>query len=286
MGKHELLETALLEAYRRTINENMPDWAVRKRNSNEIVKPTIPFVGKNYADQAHKILVYASAENLSGYWKGNRHSWQGDILDNDAWAENRHRRSLEELNSDPNKFFPNVHIGPMNDGRLATAAYYIARKLYNMIFDSPNKFYEAIAFANYGKFSIETEKQKKARIGCEKDGKSANIDYAGNCDLLAVSHCYIQADMEILKPDCIIMPKTMYRADREFVDRYKGNAVIIPISQMNARVINCHIARLHEKYDKEQLPSSVRKWYDMLKTNDNYLSVFRYLDHVLDHEVR
>ena len=48
MGTHEALETALLEAYRVLRKENLPEWAVHKRNSDEIVRATIPFVGKYY----------------------------------------------------------------------------------------------------------------------------------------------------------------------------------------------------------------------------------------------
>lgn len=283
MGTHESLETALLEAYRVLRKENLPEWAVHKRNSDEIVRATIPFVGKYYTEQRHKILIYASAENLTDYLREDRRAWKGDLLDSDQWAENRHRRSFEEGKTD--SFFPNVHIGPMNDGRLATAVFYIATKLYQLDFSTPREFYETIAFANYGKFSIETERQKRERLGQDKGGDKMNIDYAGNRELLAVSHGYLQADMELLKPDCIIMPKTMYEVDREFIDRYKGAAVIVPIYQMNARVINCHIAKRNERYEKTALTLTVRQWYDKLMTNDNFLSVFSYLDDVLEHKV-
>lgn len=48
--------------------ENNPQWAVHKTsNTQELVHCPIPFVGKRYADQPVKVLLYASAENLSNY---------------------------------------------------------------------------------------------------------------------------------------------------------------------------------------------------------------------------
>ena len=290
MSAHEFLEATLLERYRSLGNENEPVWAVHKRNSDEIVKATIPFIGKNYGEQSKKILVYASAENLSGYWKGNTKTWVGDWLDDDLSAENRHRRCFQESIIKQDSFFPNVHIGPMNDGYLATAVYYIAAKLYQVDFDNPKNFYETIAFGNYGKYSIETARQRNARKGVDDVGSNANMDYAGNRELLAVSHDYIRADLEVLNPDCIIMPKTMYWADKAFIDQNKGNAHIVPISQMNTRVVNCHIVRMYKGYERAALPHSVQKWYDELpkgiKAKEKYLSVFTYLDGELEKAVQ
>ena len=286
MNFHGVLEWELLESYRRIGMESEPEWAVHKRNSDGIVKATIPFVGKHYAHQPKKILVYASAENLAGYRKSKPDWWAGDPLDNDMWAENRHRKCFDGWNKQEEHFFPNVHIAPMNDGRLATAAYYVAWKLYGVDYTTPKAFYETISFANYGKYSIETEKQRSERIGLEGKANSANQDYAGNRELLAVSHGYIQADLEMLKPDCIIMPKTMYWADKLFLEKHKGDAIIVPISQMNVRVINCHIARMYDMYQLDKLPRSMQKWYENIEKNGKYLSVFSYLDDVIENEIR
>lgn len=286
MNSHETLERDLLERYRRIGKECEPDWAVHKRNMDGIVKATIPFIGKHYVQQTKKILVYASAENLAGYRKSKPDWWKGDPLDNDLWAENRHRRSFEEWNKGNEGFFPNVHIAPMNDGRLATAGLYIVWKLFGLEFNTPGEFYESIAFANYGKYSIETAQQRGERLGQETRKSRANMDYAGNSELMSVSHKLIQADLDVLKPDCIIMPKTMYWADKAFVDAHRGEAIIVPISQMNSRVINCHISRMYSPYEMERLPLTVQKWLVKLEKAEKYLSVFGYLDHVIDKEVQ
>lgn len=290
---HGILESSLIESYRQISKESLPEWAVHKRNSNELVKPTIPFVGKHYAEQVRKILVYASAENLADYWKGNDKHWVGDWLDDDSQAENRHRKCFDDPGMQGDPFFPHVHIGPMNNGCLATAAYYIASKLYQLEFSNPRDFYETIAFGNYGKYSIETALQRSKRLGIEQNGGKANIDYAGNKELLAASHAFLRADLSELKPDCIILPKAMYEADRVFIDQHKGHAVIVPIHQINTRVINLHIAPKHSRYDIERLPRSVQVWYERLqqegmtgKNKENFLSVFTYLDSVLEHDLR
>lgn len=288
MSENGFLEAELIAAYREINKEHMPSWAVHKRNSEALVVPTIPFIGKSYAEQRKKIIVYGSAENLADYWKGNREAWVSDWLDDDKLAENRHRKCFEE--SACKSFFPNVHLGPMNNGCLATAAYYLASNLFQVKTVTPQEFYETIAFANYGKFSIETEHQKNMRLGVDKGGGKANMDYAGNKELLRASHPYIQADLEILKPDCIIIPQAMDRVDREFIDAHRGQAIIVPIYQMNARVINCHIKRKFSLAEQKDLAAPVRCWHDHLdvgeKMKKNYLSVFRYLDQVLAEYIR
>ena len=98
--------------------ENRPEWAVKKNNSEEIVIPSIPFIGKNY--EKTKILLYASAENLGDY--------KGCWLDNNDVAKNRHRLWLDK-HSD-NCFFPDVHIAPMNKGGLVNIIGYVSMKLY------------------------------------------------------------------------------------------------------------------------------------------------------------
>ena len=86
---------------------------------------------------------------------------------------------------------------------------------------------------------------------------------------------------------------TGYEADRVFIDQHKGHAVIVPIHQINTRVINLHIAPKHSRYDIERLPRSVQVWYERLqqegmtgKNKENFLSVFTYLDSVLEHDLR
>ena len=269
---------------------NAPDWAVHKRTQpTELVRCTIPFVGKNYFLQAKKILVYASAENLSTYDRKHYDHWEGSWLDDDAKAENRHRKCFDEFDLDD--FFPHVHIAPMNNGCLATAVYYIAYKLGLAGNICPRDFYETIAVANYGKYSIETAQQHAERLNIPgQDLAKSNIDYASDLSLLEASHPFVKADLEILQPDIIILPTSVYKADRKFIDAHKGNACIITIYQMNAGVINrtiAHDPRFYQ-YKTEDLPVSVRGWYDHLtkggmvnKSKRNYLSVFSYLDEII-----
>ena len=287
MNKTERLTRELLSLYDGIMQneENLPEWAVRKRQQPaERVKCTIPFVGKKYSLQKNKILVYASAENLSGYYLGNDKEWKGDWLDNDIQATNRHRFCFECTNLQ-GPFFPHVHLQPMNNGCLSTAVYYIANKLLNISSTSPRDFYETIAFGNYGKFSVETAFQRSMRLGATINKEKSNIDYAKKADLLKASHDFIRADINVLSPNYIILPSTIYQRDKTFIDSIKGDSVIIPIYQMNAGVINRHISKRFPPYETDALPKSVRLWYDALeqdgmtgKSKNHYLSVFSYLN--------
>lgn len=279
----------LLYEYRRLqgLLGNNPDWAVHKRTKpTELVHCTIPFVGKNYFAQTKRILVYASAENLSTYDRKHLDYWEGSWLDDDSKAENRHRKCFDESNTAD--FFPNVHIAPMNNGCLATAVYYLTLKCGFVGDSTPREFYEKISIANYGKYSIETEQQNAERLNIigQKLSRS-NIDYASNLSLLEASHPFIKADLELLRPDIIILPGSVYKADRKFIDAHKGDARVIGICQMNTGVINRTIAPnpRFPQCELELLPASVKLWYDHLekdgmvnKSKHNYLSVFSYLD--------
>ena len=289
METYDVLTASLLAQYRALfgVPSCFPDWAVRKiHRPAEPVKATIPFIGKDYARQDVKILVYASAENLANYYAGSGY-WPGEWLDDDAQAVDRHRRCFEKPELQQG-FFPHVHMAPMNDGCLATAIFYLAHKI--KAYDgsvTPREFYETIAFANYGKFSIETEKQRNVRLGQGRSGAGSNVDYAGNAALMEASRPYVEADIRTLQPDYIIMPATVYRADREFIDRCRGSARVIGIYQMNVSVINRIIRPRYPLADPATLPTAVRNWYanmqargmhDGSKNKENYRAVFPYLD--------
>ena len=179
-------QQTLLKAYQNLFNEgHVPNWAVRKKsNPEEFVPPAIPFVGKNYDDL--KVLVYASAENLTYY-----NSYQ-EYLDNNQFAFIRSKYFFDKKNS----FFPYVHIEPVNNGSLVLVTGYILNKLKNIHFSSPIDLADKVAFANFGKFSIET--------------KGKNVDYAKNYSFLEPSIPYVKKDLEILKPNIVIIPKTIY----------------------------------------------------------------------------
>ena len=244
--------------------ENQPTWAVHKTGSpDELVHPTIPFVGKNYLEQPKKILVYASAENLADYYvdENGENNWEDNWLDNDKKAENRHRGCFEEPSfQEGHLFFPHVHLEPMNNGCLATVVYYIASKLLGVKYENPKEFYETIAFGNYGKFSIETQLQEtfrkkpsltskeKKSLKKDKTMKKFNKDYAGNGDLLSVSNEFIKADLKILQPDIIIMPKSIYKTNKKFISRF--NHVESRAKGMGRNLKDMTLAEMDELWDE------------------------------------
>lgn len=123
-----------------------------------------------------------------------------------------------------------------------------------------------IAFGNFGKFSIEGP---------------VNRDYAKDRGRLMSSIDYVRTDLSFLKPDIIIMPATIYRTIGNAFDAIKGPANVIPIYQINTRVINCAMKK-YEKKSMEEL-ENITEWYERLgrKFRDRYLKVFTYLDKVL-----
>ena len=245
---------------------NTPEWATHKISQNhecELIHCSVPFVGKNYLKQNKRILLYASAENLSGYHKC------GGYLDDDNFAVNRHRNFYDDSVSQ-NMFFPNVHIQPINDGALLIVALYVYQKYCNNDKMTPSEFLERISFANYCKYTIQSSENNK--------------DYASNSKYLKESHDYIKQDIAVLKPDIIIMPKSIYKTNKKFIDGIKGDAIIIPIYQINSRNVNFRIKK-YPKTTLSELESTIVEWYNKLedngfkgKTKENFLGVFQYMD--------
>lgn len=249
-----------------------PTWAYHKKSSpKQLIMPTIPFVGKNYFEQPKKVLLYASAENLSHYTKSEGY------LDDDDKAINRHRLFFDNsFINDEHVFYPDVHIAPIDDGRLAVAAYYLLRKRYKIPQCKPKEFYEKICFANYGKFSAET---------------NSNKDYASKKQKLYASTDYILRDLKILKPDIIIMVKSMLNGGKQR-DVLKSSGLkldIFPIYQITPRNINKYIKNYNNKNYKH-LDDNIKLWFTNLKNNgrgsvtgktkENYKSLFSYLDSI------
>ena len=275
------MEERLLEVYKQIFSSRMnePVWAVHKTTPNhthELIHCSIPFVGKCYHQEKTKILLYASAENLSDYCRKGQ-----DYLDCDDYAINRHKNSFDSSVSKPDVFFPDVHIQPINDGCLAIVALYLYLKFQSIDKILPAEFLERISLANYCKYSIQPD-----------PSKPKNLDYAGNPNYLSESHAYVENDIKILKPDYIIMPKTIYWADRDFIDKIKGTAKIIPIYQINARNINLRINE-YPKLSIQQLNPVIAGWYKHLgdnrivgKTKENFLSIFSYLDDIMQSQMR
>ena len=136
-------------------------------------KPTIPWVGNHYGE--HRILIYASAENLScGYINNNKPPFKTE----DAF--NRHTYFLNE------KGKGEIGIEPFDRGGLRLVGIMCLRKLG---FEVPKDITSYVAVANLSKFSLK-------RNGSNADVKTKK-DMKPSCN-------YLQIDLEVLKPNLII----------------------------------------------------------------------------------
>ena len=248
---------------------NEPSWAYRKiSRPQEPIHCPIPFVGKQYFDQPIRILLYASAENLRGY---------NGYLDDDAFAIHRHRYYFDQSLKNPETFFPWVHIAPINNGALVLSAFHIMSRLMKLGDMRPAEFLETICFGNYGKYTIRPSEG------------SRNVDYASQPDKLAHSRPYVAADLEILRPDYVIMIGTTYHgagAQKDFVDSAGMGAKIIPIYQITPTTVNSPILfRKHAPLSEKELHPTLAHWYSHFHagavSGPHFMSVFSYLDHVL-----
>lgn len=255
-----------------------PDWAIRKANEpTKLVHPSIPFVGKKYFAQPVKMLVYASAENLTKY-TGH--------LDDDVKAINRHRLYFDQ-SVQVGEFFPCVHIGPFDTGSLTLCAYYILSKFMHINDVDPAEFLESISFGNYGKYTVKPS-VKQTKNGLTEE----NIDYAGDPQKLKESHDYIVADIEELKPDLIVIIDSTYNgagSQKDFITPLCPTATIVPIMQILPRNINFRIAPNYSPHSLDDLDETTVRWYQELKeggitgkTKDKFRSVFSYLDAVIE----
>ena len=181
--------------------------------------PATPFVGNNYgANGLPKVLVYGSAENLT-------------YTSNLTLSAARNRVFFDEGPQGTDKFFPRVHISPITDGSLLTAARYLLEIFEKEGFSTePKDFLQQIAVSNYGKFSLKGKK---------------NSDYASKPKLLEVSHPYVKADLEVLKPDVVILPRSIYQHSFNglLINEDLSRPNTWTIYQTNAGVINRHIEK-------------------------------------------
>jgi hypothetical protein len=225
-------ESNLFEKYREQFeNSPPPNWAFPSQswdyNKTPLKKPfppSIPFIGENFNESPKKIALYASAENLAHYERKSE-TIPEFLCDERVWS--RHREAnLEGWD----KFFPRLHIGPVENGSLLCAVLFICDHLNLDLPKEPNLFLENLVVGNVGKFSI-------SGIG--------NKDYAGNIKLLEPSLPYFQMDLEILRPDILMLPKTIYAHQKvkDIVLNVIPEATIIPVPQFNSTVVNTHLKR-------------------------------------------
>jgi hypothetical protein len=244
-------------------NEKKPKWTVKKiENTTEPIHPAIPFVGENY--DKTKLLIYASAENLSLY-KKERDGW----LDNDKKSIYRRYNNINIK-----EFFPVLNCGPIECGQLLIVSAYILKYLNITIsYKNPHEFLSNIAADNFGKFSKAGNK---------------NNDYAGNINYLKYSFKYIKADLSILKPKIIILPHQIYSFSevKELIKKYSPSCKCFPIYQMNAHNINKkdRISK-YPKRKKENIDPILLEWHEKITDKripkNNFLSVYNYLDYII-----
>jgi len=189
--------------------------------------PSIPFIGNRYFEAQSRILVYASAENLT-YALENPSSGINSLAENEQ--RNRHYHYFTYRNDD-RKRYPEIHMRPIKVGGLLLVAKYIADSKFPGIFSNNRyDFLDQICCGNIGKFSLAT---------------TTNKDYAGDIRHLIDSVPYIINDIEVLQPELIILPLTSLRAlsksDASIAKQLVNNLKHIDhigIYQVNQRVIN------------------------------------------------
>jgi hypothetical protein len=261
----------LVKEYKKIFDNNKkPKWAVKKINdSSKIIHPAIPFVGKNY--DKTKLIVYASAENLSFYKEEG-------YLDDDEKAI---YRRYDSIISDKKKgrYFPNFHCGPIDCGQLLIVSAYILKYLnINLNYNDPYEFVTNISADNFGKFSEAGEK---------------NRDYAGNIERLKYSLKYIEADLKILQPKIIILLKRIYefKEIHKLIQDYLPKCLCIPIYQMFPQNIN--LKNRISKFPKRKqinIDPILLKWHEKItdynnkisgQTKKNFYSIYNYIDSVI-----
>jgi len=158
------------------------------------MRPAIPFIGNKYPGVGHRVLSYASAENL------------GYAYDNNLLPNNSKIHQLDEIEqlsraryfyNESDAYFPYVHMEPFNNGSQLFVTRHIISKLgdSSKFSNDPYKFIEEISAANPGKFSIAS---------------TGNSDYASRKVEMSYSIEYIQEDFTQLKPKIVILPKTVF----------------------------------------------------------------------------
>lgn len=201
------------------------------------VQPAIPFVGTHYGrNNLGKVLVYGSSENLNFKFDKEAMEPTRNRTEYSRWRTGEHKGQVQSKGN----WFPWVHMTPVSDGTLLTAARYLIQLFEKPgFFLTPAEFIEQIAVCNYGKFSLNGNR---------------NRDYASSPKPLAVSDDYVKVDLRILRPDIIIVPRSIHRhalhrilSDHDTITVPHAQPTIWGIYQTNRRVINTHITRQLKK---------------------------------------
>ena len=219
-----------------------PSWAYRLPDDRPL-QATIPFVGSGYATSSPRVAVFASAENLAHYERAP-HTVPAFLLDDRAG--NRHRVTHDiALASASDGFWPTVHIGPVENGSLLCAAMFVRHALcVESPVEGPDHLLEQLLVANVGKYSRRSEEGDPA-----KGIRTRNRDYAGSIKYMRPSLPLLRADLEVARPEVILIPKTAYGLNdvRDVVSSACPEARVLPIPQFNATVVNIQLAGRHSR---------------------------------------
>jgi hypothetical protein len=228
-------------------------------------RPAVPFVGSEYGSSKPRILVYGSAENLT-------HEPTYDLM-----TFSRNREAFEswrtvapgEKQLTRGNRFPWLHMEPVRDGTLPTAARYLL-EVFNLsgFATDPAAFLQEIVIGNYGKFSLQAKRNR-------------NRDYASDSAWLAESRAYVEADLEVLAPSIVIVPWTIYQHGfAQVLQRAPARPPRVwRIYQTNAQVINVTVSRQLNAAGVEPLndrPTWVKEWVSLVTR----ARMDRYLDWV------
>jgi hypothetical protein len=247
------LEKRLLRRYKEIYRLEQPCWAFK-------IPPPIPFVGNNLDNAPKRVLSYASAENLSFAYDENLKPISDNYLHNlsidkqfirsrHCYEKNKESRNNKNANSITN--MPFVHITPFNNGsQLAVTRYILSKLTYNDFSYKPYEFIEQIAVANFGKFSIRSNK---------------NRDYANNSALMGEMIPYITNDISTIQPDIIILPKTIFQKVEKWENilrrsEIKREILFVLIYQVNRTNVNCHIMKKLESIEEPPEISKFTEW--------------------------
>ena len=179
------------------------------------VKPPIPFVGNIYGVTTPRIISYASAENLGYAFDSNLKPESNERIHTSNY--NQYTRARDFYCDHMREYFPYIHCSPFNNG----SQLFLTRNILNILghdtlfSNHPFGFIEQISAGNFGKFSIAS---------------GANQDYAGSASNIKHSLDYIQEDFNILKPEIIILPRTIFNT----MDRIKKWDAILNQAKMHS----------------------------------------------------
>lgn len=238
----------------RALYKGAPDWAWP-------VCPSIPLIGQHFKPKAG-MLIYGSAENLA-HWP-NRRSLPSYFDDDKAW--NRYRLRYEDLGRNSRSFFPDVGIQPVTDGGLLAAALFVAEHCGTAHFKDPREFLEHIGVSNWCKFTIN---------------RTSNDDYIGNVRKLTESIAFVVAELAVLRPAVVILPKQLCEK-RAFYLAMRGaspDTRFIPTFQFNSQVVNIHLAKLERAartLQRKMHGKPLARWMNELQ-NLNQQNAWRYL---------